>query len=161
LSESLKLDLPDAAATEDLGRALATAISPFPEAGLTIWLRGQLGAGKTTLVRAMLRGLGHAGRVPSPTYTLVEPYQVAAGPVHHVDLYRLVDPGEAEYLGMSELPAPGGLLLVEWPEQGRGFLPAADLELALQLAGQGRQVELAPASRAGRQALQGLSKNEN
>lgn len=161
MSESLTRHLPDAAATERLGAALAVAISPLPEAGLTVWLTGQLGAGKTTLVRAMLRGLGHAGRVPSPTYTLVEPYELGAGLAHHVDLYRLVDPGEAEYLGMNELPAPGGLLLVEWPEQGRGFLPSADLELALEVVGQGRQVVLMPASPAGRQALQSLSEKEN
>ncbi|MGI9330802.1 MAG: tRNA (adenosine(37)-N6)-threonylcarbamoyltransferase complex ATPase subunit type 1 TsaE [Gammaproteobacteria bacterium] len=161
MSESLKLDLADAAATDVLGRALATAISPLPETGLTIWLKGQLGAGKTTLVRALLRGLGHTGRVPSPTYTLVEPYELAVGPVHHVDLYRLVDPGEAEYLGMSELPAPGGLLLVEWPEQGRGFLPAADLELALEVAGHGRQVVLVPASRPGHLAFKRLAKSVN
>jgi tRNA threonylcarbamoyladenosine biosynthesis protein TsaE len=151
--ESLNLSLDDASATEALGARLAAALAPIPAAGLTIWLAGELGTGKTTFVRALLRALGHRGRVPSPTYTLVEAYELAAGPAHHVDLYRLRDPAEAAYLGLSELPLPGGLLLVEWPARAVGHLPAADIELVLEISGAGRAVALRAASAAGAATL--------
>lgn len=156
MPEPLTLALPDAAATADLGRRLAAATRPPPPAGFTIWLQGELGAGKTTLVRALLQGLGHPGRVPSPTYTLVEPYDLPAGSAHHVDLYRLQDPMEAEQLGLAELPVAGGWLLVEWPERGTGFLPPADLRVALAVAGTGRHARLEARSAAGVAALRCL-----
>jgi tRNA threonylcarbamoyladenosine biosynthesis protein TsaE len=156
--ESLKITLADAPATEALGQRLAAALLPLPGAGCTVWLRGELGAGKTTLARALLRGLGHSGRVPSPTYTLVEPYDLAACRVHHVDLYRLQDPAEAEFLGLTELPAAAGLLLVEWPERGAGRIPAADLEVHLEVEGQGRVARLAAGTPAGAAALRRLGK---
>lgn len=159
MPESLTLALPDAAATADLGRRLAAAAGPPPAAGFTIWLQGELGAGKTTLVRALLQALGHPGRVPSPTYTLVEPYELPAGPAHHVDLYRLQNPAEAEYLGLAELPAAGGWLLVEWPERGRGFLPGADLRVQLAVAGTGRDARLEACSAAGAAALRSLAES--
>lgn len=158
MPESLTLKLRDVEATEALGASLARAMTPAPAGGLSVWLEGQLGAGKTTLVRATLRALGYAGRVPSPTYTLVEPYELAAGTLHHVDLYRLQAPAEAEYLGLAELPAAGGWLLVEWPERGMGFLPAADLSIRLTVAGDGREAQLEAASPAGLTVLRQVDK---
>lgn len=157
MSEPLTVVLADARATARLGEQLAAAVTPAPPAGLTIWLEGPLGAGKTTLVRALLRALGHTGRVPSPTYTLVEPYELAAGTAHHVDLYRLQEPAEAEYLGLAELPSPAGWLLVEWPGKGIGFLPAADLRVRLAVADTGREARVAADSPAGSIALQQLA----
>lgn len=130
--------LEDAAATERAGERLARC------AGFArVWqvhLRGDLGAGKTTLVRGMLRGLGHTGTVRSPTYTLVEPYALSARAVLHLDLYRLADPDELEYLGLREQSGPGTLWLVEWPERGAGWLPAPDLILVLRSEGEGRRL---------------------
>lgn len=135
----------DAAAMESLGAALAQAI----QGGLIIHLRGELGAGKTTLVRGVLHGLGHAGSVRSPTYTLVEPYELAGRQVYHLDLYRLGDPEELEWIGLRDLLDADSLALVEWPERGRGVLPQADLELTLDYFGTGRRVTLTGHSDAG------------
>lgn len=135
------LFLEDAAATERAGERLAGC------AGFArVWqvhLRGDLGAGKTTLVRGLLRGLGHSGTVRSPTYTLVEPYALSDRTALHLDLYRLADPEELEYLGLREQFGPGTLWLVEWPERGTGWLPAPDLVLTLFSEGEGRRLLLA------------------
>ena len=114
--------------------------------GLTIGLKGDLGAGKTTWVRGMFRGLGHTGRVPSPTFTLVEPYQIGALTLLHIDLYRLEDADrELEALGVrDELGQPDTWLLVEWPERWAGFHRLADFEIALAIEGNGRRVEIKP-----------------
>ena len=144
-----ELILEDAAATESLGARLGAAIAAAGEAPLCICLRGELGAGKTTLTRGLLRGLGHAGRVPSPTYTLVEPYELAGRRFWHLDLYRLGDPGELEYLGLSEMTEAGSVLLIEWPERGKGFIPASDLELELKVISQGRAATLRASGAAG------------
>jgi tRNA threonylcarbamoyladenosine biosynthesis protein TsaE len=128
--------LPDAAATEAFGARLAACC----KTGLLVCLRGELGAGKTTLVRGMLRGLGHTGAVKSPTYTLVESYRFDGLAVHHLDLYRLGDPGELEWLGIRDLLGDGALCLVEWPERGAGVLPPPDLELQLDYRGEGRHL---------------------
>lgn len=113
-----------------LGETLAARLGP----GLQVWLSGDLGAGKTTLVRGMLRGLGYEGRVKSPTYGLVESYAIAGLTVHHLDLYRLTDPEELDFIGLDELIDADSLLLVEWPERGRGMLPAADLTIRIEPA---------------------------
>lgn len=143
--------LRDAQATDALGRALA-ATQP---ARAVVYLRGDLGAGKSTLARAWLRALGVEGPVRSPTYTLVEPYRVPGGVALHLDLYRIGDAGELEFLGLDD--ADAALWLVEWPERGRGALPAADLEVALAMAGAGqaagRTVRLTPGSAVGRDWL--------
>ncbi|HSC47886.1 MAG TPA: tRNA (adenosine(37)-N6)-threonylcarbamoyltransferase complex ATPase subunit type 1 TsaE [Gammaproteobacteria bacterium] len=128
-------NLKDSAATESAGAALAEVL---PEADMVIYLRGELGAGKTTLVRGVLRALGHRGRVPSPSYTLVEPYELPGRSLQHLDLYRIGDPGELSFLGVRDL---SGTLFVEWPERGEGRLPAADLICRLSLEGGGRRLE--------------------
>lgn len=135
----------DADAMESLGAALAQAI----EGGLIVHLNGELGAGKTTLVRGVLRGLGHAGSVRSPTYTLVEPYELAGRRIYHLDLYRLADPEELEWIGIRDLLDADSVALIEWPECGRGVLPPADLELVLDYFGTGRRVSLTGRSVAG------------
>ncbi|WP_024890149.1 tRNA (adenosine(37)-N6)-threonylcarbamoyltransferase complex ATPase subunit type 1 TsaE [Luteimonas huabeiensis] len=139
------LQLADAAATERLAAALADAQPP----GAVVYLHGDLGAGKSTLARAWLRRLGVTGTVRSPTYTLVERYPLGAGgEALHLDLYRIGDPGELEYLGLDD--AAAALWLVEWPQRGAGALPPADLEVALALAGTGRAAALTPRSARGR-----------
>lgn len=136
-------DLPEESATEALGQALIAAM-PDDTAGWQILLQGELGAGKTTLARAMLRGLGHQGTVPSPTYTLVEPYVLASGMVYHVDLYRIAGSNELEFLGWSEFG--DGLLLVEWPERAPGIAAMADLRVELGYRGAGRQATVSALS---------------
>lgn len=114
-----------------------------------IFLIGDLGMGKTTLARGFLQALGQTGRVPSPTYTLIEPYELDALTVYHVDLYRLANPRDADELGLRELPGPGVVMLVEWPERAGERLPRADLSVTLTLAGGGRKMELRAATAAG------------
>ncbi|HEX7062452.1 MAG TPA: tRNA (adenosine(37)-N6)-threonylcarbamoyltransferase complex ATPase subunit type 1 TsaE [Woeseiaceae bacterium] len=144
MPESLKqVDLPDAAATEALGRAVAARL-PADTRGWTIALEGELGTGKSTFARALLRALGHAGPVPSPTYTLVEPYDIAGRTVYHVDLYRLAGPDELAFLGWSDLD--DGLLLVEWPERAAALARRADLVVRLRHAGAARAAELSARS---------------
>jgi tRNA threonylcarbamoyladenosine biosynthesis protein TsaE len=123
---------------EAFGAELARACTD----GAQIWLIGNLGAGKTTLVRGFLRGLGHQGPVRSPTYTLVEPYQPGERRVFHLDLYRLAEPEELEWLGVRELDDPQVLCLVEWPERGEGYLPDPDFAIHLFPEDGGRRVEL-------------------
>lgn len=153
----LRLSLADAPATEALGRALARALLGLPPGALSLWLQGDLGAGKTTLTRGLLRGLGHAGRVPSPTYTLLEPYELAAGRLIHADLYRLRDPAEAEYLGLAELPGEGEWLVVEWPERGAELVAPADLAVTLAWQGTGREACCRAAGERGAALLRGLA----
>lgn len=136
---------------EALGAALARGFAP----GI-VYLQGELGTGKTTLARGLLRALGHAGKVRSPTYTLVEPYQVGPGTVYHLDLYRLGSPEELEWLGLRDMLAEPALLLVEWPERGAGALPPADLEIHIGYAGEGRVVTLNAATPAGERLLAAL-----
>lgn len=141
----LELYSDSAAATEKIGVRLAQALTP----GCILYLRGDLGAGKTTLARGLLHGLGHSGIVKSPTYTLVEPYQIGAWRLFHWDLYRLADPEELEYLGLRDQLDGETALLIEWPERGHGALPTADLEVTLDYAGEGRVCRLAAVSAVG------------
>ena len=147
-----RVELADEAATRALGAALAHT----GEGGGVVLLQGDLGAGKTTLARGFLRGLGYQGAVRSPTYTLLEPYPVASGTVYHLDLYRLADPEELDYLGLRDLDEPGATFLVEWPERGLGALPPADLEIHLDHAGEGRVARLVHHSRRGEVWLERL-----
>jgi tRNA threonylcarbamoyladenosine biosynthesis protein TsaE len=128
--------LPDENATLAVGSHLARA----SEGRGVITLRGNLGSGKTTLCRGLILGLGHTGAVKSPTYTLVEPYELATGRVLHYDLYRLADPEEVEYLGMRDFLDNQTLTLIEWPEKAAGFLPPVDLELNLEVLATGRRL---------------------
>lgn len=150
----MRLWLPQADATDALGQALA-ATRP---AHAVAYLQGDLGAGKSTLARAWLRALGVAGAIRSPTYTLVERYPLpAGGAALHLDLYRIADAGELEFLGLDDAQAT--LWLVEWPERGGRMLPAADLRIAMAVEGAGRGAELAAASDAGRDWLRRLSRS--
>ena len=144
--------LDSAVATERLGARLAEALKP----GCIIYLHGELGAGKTTLARGLLHGLGHGGTVKSPTYTLVEPYQIGPWRLFHWDLYRLADPEELEFLGLRDQLDSEAVLLIEWPERGQGELPAADLEVTLNYADEGRHSRLEARSPAGQALLVGL-----
>ncbi len=142
---SRNISLADEAATLALGARIGRAL---PEPPLLLALKGTLGAGKTTLVRGLLRGLGYRGRVVSPTYTLMEPYEVDGRTVLHLDLYRIADPGELEFLGLVDGLA-NSVVLVEWPEHGAGWLPAPDFTIDLRPAGTGRVATLRAESAAG------------
>jgi tRNA threonylcarbamoyladenosine biosynthesis protein TsaE len=158
----MDFNLADSSVTEALGGALARALpgaalanAAFP--GAVVYLQGELGAGKTTCVRALLRALGVAGLVRSPTYTLVETYRVAALTCVHVDLYRVQAVSEVDELGLRDVVGPGCLLLVEWPEKGGAALPAADLDLTLRYVGEARQACLTAKTSLASQCLANLA----
>lgn len=130
----MKITLLNEQETERLGAELWRIL---PKQCL-VFLKGGLGAGKTTLTRGFLRAAGHKGTVKSPTYTLVEEYDLASGKFFHFDLYRLKDPEELEWIGMSDYLAQQNPCFIEWPELGLGYLPSADLELTLSPEGKGR-----------------------
>jgi tRNA threonylcarbamoyladenosine biosynthesis protein TsaE len=144
-----KVILPDERATLALGAALSTMLEP----GLTIYLRGELGAGKTTLVRGALRALGHEGPVRSPTYTLVELYTVSRLDLHHFDFYRFHDPREWIDAGFRESFNGRTVSLIEWPERAGGLLPPADMEILLELHEAGRSAVLTSNTLRGQKCL--------
>lgn len=156
---NVNIILADEAATERLGSSLARAVAAREE-GIVLFLQGDLGAGKTTLSRGFMRGLGHEGAVKSPTYTLVEPYEHLVPPTWHFDLYRLGDPEELEYMGIRDYFAPGQVCLIEWAERGTGVLPPADLTIALAPRGEGRIADIRAGSSPGRQLLAALQPDQ-
>jgi tRNA threonylcarbamoyladenosine biosynthesis protein TsaE len=143
------IHLPDADATERAGAALAGALA----GGMVIALHGDLGAGKTTLVRGILRALGWSGPVKSPTYTLVEYYAVSSLYLYHFDFYRFADPNEWETAGLADCFRNDSVCLVEWPERVGGLLPAADLDVTLTHAApdvDGRELALSATTAEGK-----------
>lgn len=131
---------------EALGAAVATAVA----GNEIIFLRGELGAGKTTLVRGFLTALGHDGNVTSPTYTLVEPYTLAGMDIYHFDLYRIIDAEELETIGIRDYCNSHAICLFEWPERGGAFIPTADLRLSIDYSDSGRIVTIHPVSEKGK-----------
>ena len=142
----MKRSLPDEQATIALAEEIFAAL-PEKLAGWTVLLRGELGAGKSSFARGFIKAAGHGGAVPSPTYTLVEPYKLASGNIYHIDLYRVLDEEELRYLGWNELD--DGMRLVEWPDRAPGLAEEADLVLELQYAGNSRTAHLEALSKRG------------
>lgn len=141
--------LADEAATVALGEQLGRLLS----SGGVVFLLGTLGAGKTTLTRGMLRAMGHSGAVKSPTYTLVEPYELAGKQVYHFDLYRLGEPEELEYMGIRDYFFEQNLCIVEWPARGDGYLPEPDITVTLAVEAPGRIAHITANSGKGEQLL--------
>jgi len=129
-------------ATEADTLALGAALAPCLRGGMVLYLSGELGAGKTTLARGILKALGHYGRVKSPSFALVEPYKLSKLYLYHFDFYRFTNPRELAEAGFREYFSPAAVCLVEWPEHAAGLLPAADLAIRIETAGPGRQVEI-------------------
>lgn len=158
-ARGLSLALPDPDATTALGERLAATRPP----SATVFLDGQLGAGKSHLARAMLRALGVAGAIKSPTYTLVERYALRdredPGEAAHLDLYRVAAAGELEFLGLDAIADEVTLWLVEWPDRGAGALPAPDLRVLIAVEGEGRAVRLEPGSAVGQGWLARLAES--
>lgn len=150
----LQAHLADEKDTETLGSALSAVLSP----GLQIWLEGNLGMGKTTLTRGVLRGLGHEGKVKSPTYTLIEPYVVSRLDLYHFDFYRFNSPDEYLDAGLDEYFAGEGVCMVEWPDKALPYLPSPDVEIRLEARENGRFVEISGNTEAGRTCVIGLVK---
>ena len=174
----MDFNLPDSGVTEALGGALARSLPGAVRAGAArtgvradavqtgaahtgavLYLRGELGAGKTTCVRSLLRALGVTGLVRSPTYTLVETYPLATLTCVHVDLYRLQSLTEVDELGLRDLVGPGSLIMVEWPERGGAALPPADLDLTLRYADEARQAGLCAETSLGTEWLENLGRD--
>lgn len=152
MSKDFTLYLADEAATLSAGAQLAAHL----QSGLTIYLHGDLGAGKTTFVRGLLHGLGHQGKVKSPTYTLVEPYVISRFNIYHFDLYRFVDPEEWEAAGFRDYFNPQTICLVEWPERAGNLIPQADVDIILQPRDDGRMLQIRSNSSLAEQCLQGM-----
>jgi tRNA threonylcarbamoyladenosine biosynthesis protein TsaE len=146
--------LKDENATIGLAERLRHAL-PTSFAGWTLLLEGELGAGKSTFARALIRAMGHAGPVPSPTYTLVEPYRLPSGTIYHVDLYRVSSEDELRYLGWNELD--DGMRLVEWPDRAPGLIESADIRLTLAYDEEARSAEFDALSEKGQQLLLNLN----
>lgn len=128
-------ELADEGASLEFGRNLAQSIG----SGI-IYFEGSLGAGKTTIVRGWLRGLGHSGNVKSPTYTIVESYELSEKSILHIDLYRILDPSELEFIGLAEQISSADLVFIEWPRNGEGFVPSPDFTIEVQYKGDARLV---------------------
>jgi tRNA threonylcarbamoyladenosine biosynthesis protein TsaE len=142
-------------ATLKLGNSLSYHIAELS----VLYLKGDLGAGKTTLVRGLLSGLGYTGFVKSPTFTVVEPYTQLKKPVYHFDLYRLHDPEELDYLGFRDYLSHDNLCIFEWPDHAKGVVPPADLEISLGFEREGRTAQLSAHTASGKYVLEQLEKH--
>lgn len=151
-SQELLITLKDVAATEKLGAVMAAALLD----GIVVFLQGDLGAGKTTLVRGLLRRLGYQGAVKSPTYTLLEEYLIDGKKIIHFDLYRLTDPEELDLIGIRDYFDDQSNCLIEWPQRGQGHLPQQDLEIQISLDGSGRLARILAFSNRGMQVLKAI-----
>jgi len=148
----MELQITSEAEMEALGGQLAGAVTD----GCSIFLRGPLGVGKTTLVRGFLRALGHGGKTRSPTYTLVETYQLGSFEIHHFDLYRLNDPEELENIGIRDYFSDHAVFIIEWPERGGDVLPPCDLEINMLYDGTARKLFIKACSPAGKALARSL-----
>jgi tRNA threonylcarbamoyladenosine biosynthesis protein TsaE len=151
-----ELTLPDSSATDALGLALAQTFPGALDDCAVLYLHGELGAGKTTCARSLLRGLGVTGLIRSPTFTLIEAYPQGSLTAVHIDLYRLQGGLEVDELGLRDFLNPGCLMLIEWPEKGGNALPPADMQLTLKYGQSGRSATLRPATALGRNWLHNL-----
>jgi len=151
------IHLPDEAATLDFAGRFYRTLPP----GCLVFLRGTLGAGKTTFVRGCLRAAGYQGKVKSPTFTLVEEYALQDRAIYHFDLYRLSLPEELEWMGMRDYLRPDALCFIEWPERGEGVLPDADVEIDLAIEGSSRYLSFLPISSVGRKIQENLKSPVN
>ena len=142
--------------SQDQQERLGAILASCAPRSLIVYLKGDLGTGKTTLVRGFLRGLGYQGTVKSPTYTLMEPYRIEGKSICHMDLYRLADAEELEYLGVRDLLQEETVLMIEWPERGEGVLPAADLTILILHREHGRSVSISSQSNAGKRVIEHL-----
>ena len=154
-SVPLLITAADEAAMITLGARLAAAREP----GMVVYLNGELGMGKTTLSRGFIQSLGHSGAVKSPTYTLVEPYELVGLTVYHFDFYRLHDPEELEFMGIRDYFDGANVCLVEWSERGEGILPPADLVINIEPEGSGRMLHISAASPLGKRVADQLITN--
>ena len=146
---AITMELPTERATLALGEYLGQLV----HANMIIYLYGELGAGKTTFVRGFLHAKGYFGTVKSPTYTFVESYPDLKDPVHHLDLYRLNTPAELESIGIRDYLDNKSIILIEWPEKGRGFVPEPTIKLTMDIIEQGRKINLAAANLLGQTIL--------
>ena len=159
---ALEINLENDQATENLGRALAQALVEISGEGsrpsAIIFLSGELGAGKTTLSRGVLRFFAYQGAVKSPTYTLVEPYELESVSVFHFDLYRLSHPEELHYLGFEDYFTSGNICLLEWPAKAGDFLPDCDIEIKISIKNDGRIAQICAFQKSGEKIIERLNR---
>lgn len=155
-NQERQFHLADEQATVTLGQQMARAVKSELSRGIVVYLNGDLGAGKTTLTRGFVQGMGHQGNVKSPTYTLVEPYELADWKVYHFDLYRLADPEELEFMGIRDYFNDDCCCFIEWPEKGNGLIASADVTIDLSYDGEARVAQFYAQTGLGEKLLHAL-----